>query len=83
MENAIVEINRVEHFTHGEVNCPKCGKQRRLYWNQGRLDSTICCNYIFKGIVKQYDLVIYDADLLKTISTSLAKKPDIDLACQK
>lgn len=55
----IREIERVEDFVSGEVQCRRCGKTLHLHFNGGELDSERCCGLHYTTEHTQIDLVIY------------------------
>lgn len=52
------EVQRVENWESGELQCLRCGATFRLYYNGGELDSHTCCGYTYRTEHVRTDLVI-------------------------
>lgn len=56
------EIKRIENWSDGTIECLKCKKPIRLWWNGGELDQKECCGLMYRTEEVQVDLVISKAD---------------------
>lgn len=53
----IKRIKNIREFPY-ETNCIKCGRNIKLFYNGGELDSTKCCGIYYELNNNQIDFVI-------------------------